>query len=885
MFDRIRSSLAQLSSQRFGALYGLGIEDIYLDSRGCEHSIEHALLHELKERGYQRVIFSSPHTPWYFLDADSRKRSISNSTRGAEVQQGNQMKRLQGVFGGVNLLGSSANAPGSSAPESPFEGMADVFLIRNFDRLMRESAQVSTAIVLLQAETLLRHFDTQRILAGLLGEWSRLPSNNRNLCLLLFSAANQQQLTDVAARLPVPELRSRILERENADYLSVLEVAGPQKDELVRVFAKFKEVGKPLKDQDLDSICSMILAEGGSLRAWLSRLQSLDKIDLSHIRAQNWFRFIRDPRITATERLDQLVGLEEVKHKLFEITALAEIKKTQKQAHAEFPLLHQVFLGNPGTGKTVVARLVGEILFESGVLKKGHLVEVKARDLVAEFVGGTTAKTNQAIDRALDGVLFIDEAYTLAESERGGYGQEAIDALLPRLEDDRARLVVILAGYPGKMRKFLDSNPGLARRFPQDNILTFADFDTAELWTILAGMLRDKSLTWQEEFESSMKALVRNLHVKRDEQFGNAGEMRNLADAFERRRAVRIKKAGVSYDVPLSDEDIPAKYRGYLPVPAPPMEEVLRDLNELVGLSEVKNYIRNLVFQLQYEEARRKEDPDFRAATPVHHFVFTGNPGTGKTTVARLIGKAFQALGRLRKGHCVEVSRVDLVAGYVGQTAIKTMDKIKEALDGILFIDEAYALSRHSENDFGREAIDTLVKAMEDYRDRLVVIVAGYPREMESFLLSNPGLASRFADQLTFADYSPTELGAVLANLASSEGYILKQNAKEQALKYLEALREGIHFGNARAARNLFSEMKMLLARRLMRWHSSGSLPMNKETLVTFSWADIPGSEVSYPLMMVPRLEGGLRDSPVRAFYNVQINPRESRGAAGKKSG
>jgi hypothetical protein len=303
----------------------------------------------------------------------------------------------------------------------------------------------------------------------------------------------------------------------------------------------------------------------------------------------------------------------------------------------------------------------------------------------------------------------------------------------------------------------------------------------------------------------------------------------------------------------MGSEDIPAKYRSYLPVPPPPTEEVLKELNELVGLKDVKDYLRNLVFQLQYEEARRKEEPGFLPAVSLHHFVFTGNPGTGKTTVARLIGKAFHALGRLRKGHCVEVSRVDLVAGYVGQTAIKTMDKIKEALDGILFIDEAYALSRHSTNDFGQEAIDTLVKAMEDYRERFVVIVAGYPEPMESFLQSNPGLSSRFADRIFFSDYLRDELGEILGNMAKSEGYVLPAHVREEAARQLESLHGGGPSGNGRTVRNLFGEMKRSIARRLMQSTPSAPGSVDKETLVTFSLEDVPGARVSYALMLAPR--------------------------------
>jgi SpoVK/Ycf46/Vps4 family AAA+-type ATPase len=288
-------------------------------------------------------------------------------------------------------------------------------------------------------------------------------------------------------------------------------------------------------------------------------------------------------------------------------------------------------------------------------------------------------------------------------------------------------------------------------------------------------------------------------------------------------------------------------------------------LEHFVSLHAFKAHVANLVYRLQYEDTRRKLDADYRASSSLEHLVFIGNPGTGKTSAARLVGRIYHSLGRLRKGHCVEVSRADLVAGYVGQTAIKTTERIKEAMDGVLFIDEAYALAHHSTNDFGQEAIDTLVKAIEDYRDRLVVIVAGYTGPMENFLRSNPGLNSRFASQILFPDYFTEELGEILAKLAIGEGYLLPHPVLKQATQYLEMLRQRHrpHFGNGRAVRNLFGEMKMLLARRLMGQAKTPDwTEPDKETLVTFAVEDVPSLDLSLAL-------------PLKPTYNVQETHRE----------
>ncbi|PAX82565.1 sporulation protein, partial [Streptomyces albidoflavus] len=253
-----------------------------------------------------------------------------------------------------------------------------------------------------------------------------------------------------------------------------------------------------------------------------------------------------------------------------------------------------------------------------------------------------------------------------------------------------------------------------------------------------------------------------------------------------------------------------------------PADTVLADLDALVGLASVKREVRALTDMI--EVGRRRQEAGLKAASVRRHLVFTGSPGTGKTTVARLYGEILAALGVLDRGHLVEVSRVDLVGEHIGSTAIRTQEAFDRARGGVLFIDEAYALSpEDSGRDFGREAIDTLVKLMEDHREAVVVIVAGYTTEMERFLSVNPGVASRFSRTITFSDYDPDELLRIVEQQADEHEYRLGPGTGEALHKYFTALPKGPAFGNGRTARQTFEAMVERHAGRVAQLSAPGT--------------------------------------------------------------
>ena len=257
---------------------------------------------------------------------------------------------------------------------------------------------------------------------------------------------------------------------------------------------------------------------------------------------------------------------------------------------------------------------------------------------------------------------------------------------------------------------------------------------------------------------------------------------------------------------PEEKEEIPPKEK---------IEDLLAELDSYVGMDAIKAEVRSLINMVQVYKLRREHD--LPTTDMSLHMVFSGNPGTGKTTVARIMSRIYHSLDILSKGQLVEVDRSGLVAGYVGQTALKTQKVIEKAMGGVLFIDEAYALNGKSENDFGQEAIDTILKAMEDHRDDLVVIVAGYTELMDRFIRSNPGLESRFNRFLMFEDYTPEQMVAIFKMQCKKGCYVLAQGTEELVRDFIAEESADDSFGNARGVRNLFEHILVAQNNRLAK--------------------------------------------------------------------
>jgi SpoVK/Ycf46/Vps4 family AAA+-type ATPase len=266
---------------------------------------------------------------------------------------------------------------------------------------------------------------------------------------------------------------------------------------------------------------------------------------------------------------------------------------------------------------------------------------------------------------------------------------------------------------------------------------------------------------------------------------------------------------------------------------ASPMEIALGKLDAMVGLAPVKQEVRGLVARMQVEQKRRDQGLEVSALS--QHMVFTGPPGVGKTEVARLVGDIYRGLKVLRKGHVVETDRAGLVAGYIGQTAIKTLEKCREALDGILFIDEAYSACRRAgdNSDFGKEAIDTLLKFMEDNRDRIIVIVAGYPNEMRRFIDSNPGLGSRFSKTVEFPSYSAAELSEIFKRMAARQQFNLPDGFETKLKPWIDSRSKADDWANAREMRTLLEKTREAQAWRLASDPSADISLVTLEDIVT----------------------------------------------------
>ena len=516
------------------------------------------------------------------------------------------------------------------------------------------------------------------------------------------------------------------------------------------------------------------------------------------------------------KKLDGLVGLAGVKKEISNLTAFLNLQIKRGETNT-FQGKHYVFTGNPGTGKTTVARIMADIFKTLGVVARGQLVEADRAKLVAGYSGQTAIKTNQLVDQALGGVLFIDEAYTLKSNDSDTFGSEAIDTLLKRLEDDRGKFICIVAGYTDQMHDFIDTNPGLKSRFTQT--IHFDDYTPDELTEIFLHLAEGKNFTIDEDTRAAIHRQFEQLYLRRDKNFGNAREARRIFNEAVERQSQRLVK--LMSDPGFKESDMYSLTKEDLPMAqsetARPLDEVLNELDEFIGMRGVKNSIRRLAVQSMFMKQRAAMGAG-KVQQMSMNFILTGNPGTGKTSIARKMGEILQAMDILPTSRVIETSRATLVGKYMGETPKIVNNMCDKAMGGILFIDEAYTLSDGGDQ-YGKEAIDTLMKRMEDDRGKFVVMAAGYKDKMDEFLQMNAGLASRFTHKLHIEDYNEDELLAIFKHMAQKEQYTLSPSAEFKALDtiYKMVLAKNESWGNAREMRNLLDVTIQKLSERVSK--------------------------------------------------------------------
>ena len=508
----------------------------------------------------------------------------------------------------------------------------------------------------------------------------------------------------------------------------------------------------------------------------------------------------------AYRKLSALEGLKPVKESVDKMITLV-VRNAQKELQ-EKPIqdvvLNRIFLGNPGTGKTTVAKIYAQLLTEMGLLSKGEVILKTVSDFVGSVLG-SSEKTTRSILRTAEGsVLVIDEAYSLyTGSGTGGasssdpYKTAVVDTIVEQVQatagDDRA---VILLGYEKEMRVMLSNvNPGLSRRFQLENAFEFPDYSDTALLRIMLSKIEARGLTIATHVAKRAVGLLAKARAK--PHFGNAGSIENLICEAVQRQQNRGSDAFVLADFGLIADKVDHRSLDTL-------------FDDLIGSEAIKGQLRNLRDLVEFEQQQGK-DPK---GTVGFNYIFSGNPGTGKTTVARRMGIMFKSLGLLPDDTVREISPSEISTGYVGQTGGAMREHLRQSRGGVLFIDEAYQLNPERGGSFMTEAVDELVKCLtsEEYKGKVLVILAGYKDDMRDLLRVNTGLKSRFSEHLDFVDLDAPAIASLLAKQLEAKGLQVTQPCRPVILECARQLAKMRDFGNGRDVETMSNKTYMQAA-------------------------------------------------------------------------
>lgn len=526
----------------------------------------------------------------------------------------------------------------------------------------------------------------------------------------------------------------------------------------------------------------------------------------------------------AIDRLKHMQGIENVRRQ-FELYRKSYRAHKRGDGGGRFRP-HMALMGSPGTGKTTVARLFGDILREEGLLSKGHFVKVDVSELIGEYVGSTRPKTKAVCERAKGGVLFIDEAYGLMSGDNShgdvNYGAEAIEVLIQFMEDNDDSLVV-LAGYTDEINHLInEGNKGFRRRFNELGFFHFNDYEPDVLYNIALGMI---PVPTTEAFRTALRNIIIFKYTYRTKKFGNVGDMENLVNNMVGTYREAIEHEDLSNgQPPLDIVHLSEKLKLLVDPTMLNADMILAELNALVGQEGIKTIIRNLFAKCRSERIKlslfsaencNPGQQVLQPEMPRLYFVFSGNPGTGKTTIARIMGTVLQRMGVLSSN---DGSVMTEIAGNDLLTATPaTIKKLFEDNIGkVLFIDEAYQL-RESPRVVADIVGNTTNK---DYQNKLCLILAGYSNDMQSMMDVNSGIRRRF-QVIEFADYTDDELWEIMRRMAdnpSTQVRMDQHTCRQPAMEYFSSLTRDANFGNAGVVDNL---MEMLKANRDNRYNEA----------------------------------------------------------------